>query len=67
MVLRSIAHCRIVLNDVEVSESQLLPNSVNFQKGTSVALQASRVAVLWVATGICMGSYEAAIRYATER
>ena len=65
--LRVVQNCHIHLNDVLVPESQKLPKATDFQKGTNVILKHSRTLVPWLAAGLCMGVYDAAIKYTTER
>jgi alkylation response protein AidB-like acyl-CoA dehydrogenase len=65
--LRIVQNCVITLKDVVVGESQKLPHAVDFQNGTNRILKHSRVYVCWVSAGICMGVYDNAIKYVTER
>ncbi len=65
--LRIVQNCHITLNNVVVDESQKLPKATDFSKGANVILKHSRVLVCWVAAGICMGVYDNAIKYASER
>lgn len=50
-----------------VDESQKLPKATDFAKGTNTVLKHSRLLVCWVAAGICMGVYDNAIKYVSER
>ena len=65
--LRIVQNCHITLNDVVVGESQKLPGATDFQNGTNKILKHSRVFVCWTAVGICMGVYDNAIQYTTQR
>jgi alkylation response protein AidB-like acyl-CoA dehydrogenase len=65
--LRIVQNCHITLKDVVVAESQKLPLAIDFQNGTNLVLKHSRVYVCWVAAGICMGVYDNAIKYTTQR
>lgn len=65
--LRVVQNCHITFDNVIVDESQKIPKAINFAKGTNVILQHSRVFVCWIAVGIAMGSYDAAIKYVSER
>jgi alkylation response protein AidB-like acyl-CoA dehydrogenase len=55
------------LNNVIVNASQKLPKALDFGKGANVILRHSRIFVLWVAAGVCMGIYDNAIKYVSER
>lgn len=65
--LRIVQNCHITLNNVVVDESQKLPKATDFAKGTNTVLKHSRLLVCWVAAGICMGVYDNAIKYVSER
>lgn len=67
LALRVVQNCHITLKDVIVEESQKLPLAIDFQNGTNRVLKHSRVFVCWMAAGVCMGVYDSAIKYATER
>jgi len=67
LALRIVQNCHITLKDVVVSESQKLPKATDFQNGTNKVLKHSRVFVCWLAAGVCMGVYDSAIKYTTER
>jgi len=62
-----VQNCNITLKDVVVQESQKLPKAIDFQNGTNIILKHSRIFVCWIAAGVCMGVYDNAIRYTTER
>lgn len=65
--LRVVQNCHITLNNVVVDESQRLPKATDFAKGTNTVLKHSRLLVCWIAAGICMGVYDNAIKYVSER
>lgn len=67
LALRIVQNCHITLDNIVVGESQKLPKAIDFQNGTNLILKHSRVFVCWIAAGICMGVYDNAIRYTTER
>lgn len=67
LALRVVQNCTITLDNVIVPESQRLPHAIDFQNGTNRVLKHSRVFVCWIAAGICMGVYDNAIKYTTER
>ncbi|MCB0371262.1 MAG: hypothetical protein KDD45_18055 [Bdellovibrionales bacterium] len=61
--LRIVQNCHVQLNDVEVGEEHKLPVAKNFQTGANVVLKHSRPIVCWIATGVCLGIYDNAIKY----
>lgn len=63
---RAVENVVITLNDVRLPESARLPKLNRF-KDVAKALAIGRFAVAWEATGIAMGAFEAAHRYAMER
>lgn len=65
--MRSVQNCHITFDNVKVPESSKLPKATNFATGTNVILKHSRVFVCWVAAGISIGVYDAAIKYVTQR
>lgn len=65
--LRIVQNCHITLNNVVVDESQKLPGATDFAKGTNTVLKHSRVLVCWIAAGVCVGVYDNAIKYVSER
>lgn len=67
LALRIVQNCHITLNNVVVDESQKLPKATDFNKGTNSILKHSRVYACWVAAGLCMGVYDNAIKYVSER
>ena len=67
LALRIVQNCHITMTDVIVPESQKLPHAIDFQNGTNRVLKHTRIYVCWIAAGICMGVYDNAIKYTTER
>lgn len=67
LALRIVQNCDITMTDVIVPESQKLPQAIDFQNGTNRVLKHTRIPVCWIAAGICMGVYDNAIKYTTER
>lgn len=60
--LKVVQNGLIILDNVRVSESDRLPNG-NYRD----VLRRSRVLVGWLATGLQIGAYELALKYAKER
>ena len=65
--LRIVQNCHITLNNVVVDESQKLPKATDFAKGTNAILKHSRILVCWIAAGLCLGVYDNAIKFVSER
>lgn len=64
--LRIVQNADIELRDVRVPASAKLEHANSFRDTASV-LRQTRAEVAWLATGIAVGAYEAALAYATER
>ena len=62
--LRMVENADITFEDVFVPDQNRLTHATNFQTGTNVILESSRLGVAWVAAGVATGAYEAALRYA---
>lgn len=62
-----VENADITLKDVFVPDQNKLTHATNFQTGTNVILESSRLGVAWVAAGVATGAYEAALRYALSR
>lgn len=65
--MRAIENCNVELTDFEVGEENKLPAAKDFQSGANVVLKHSRPIVCWIAVGICVGIYDNAIKYTTQR
>ena len=57
----------IQLKDVFIPDRNKLTYATNFQKGTNLILQESRIHVAWMVAGVCSGAYETALKYCLER
>lgn len=66
MALRIVQNADIVLKDVRIPESMKLAEANTF-RDTARVLRLTRAEVAWLAAGISVGAYEAALKYATER
>ena len=64
--LRIVQNADITLNDVRVPADAKLEHANTF-KDTARVLRQTRAEVAWLATGIAVGAYEAALAYAKER
>ena len=65
--MRVVQNGHITLHNVIAREDQKLPKAVDFAQGTNKILKHSRVFVCWMAVGICLGVYDNAIKYISER
>lgn len=66
MSLRIVQNADIELREVRVPESDRLAHADSF-RDTAAVLRETRAEVAWLATGIALGAYESALRYARER
>ena len=55
------------MHNVLVKEDRKLPKAKDFASGTNKVLEHSRVYVCWIAVGMCMGVYDHAIKYVSNR
>jgi glutaryl-CoA dehydrogenase len=62
-----VQNADIDLKDVFVPDHNKLTHAKNFQTGTNVVLEASRLVVAWMAVGVAAGAYEAALQYCLKR
>lgn len=62
-----VQNCHVILHNVVVNEEAKLPKAVDFASGVNKILEHSRVFVCWVAAGMCMGVYDSAIKYTSNR
>lgn len=65
--LRVVQNCHITLNNVVVSAEQRLPKANDFATGVNVILKHSRIFVCWIAAGLCLGVYDNAIKFISNR
>ena len=66
MALKVVQNGLITLRDVRVPEANRLQNANSF-RDTAWVLRETRSGVGWMATGLQMGAYEAAVKYAQQR
>eukprot|EP01017_Pseudomicrothorax_dubius_P026320 TRINITY_DN2928_c0_g3_i1.p1 TRINITY_DN2928_c0_g3~~TRINITY_DN2928_c0_g3_i1.p1 ORF type:complete len:411 (+),score=95.07 TRINITY_DN2928_c0_g3_i1:117-1349(+) len=66
LALRSVQNCEIRFNNVFIPEEEKLPKATDFN-ATNQILRHSRVFVPWAALGVCIGTYDNAIKYLSER
>eukprot|EP01068_Selenidium_serpulae_P003305 Selendium_serpulae@DN2989_c0_g1_i2.p1 len=65
--LRIVQNANIQLQDVFVPESHTLSGASKFSEGTQRVLETSRALVAGAATGVLIGAYERALKYALNR
>lgn len=65
--LRIVQNADIEMKDVFVPDSNKIAKATNFSKGTNAVLEPSRLHVAWIALGIAVGAYEAALNYSLKR
>ena len=66
MALKVVQNGEITMTDCRVPEENRLQNANTF-RDTAHVLRLTRSGVGWMATGVQMGAYEAALKYAQER
>jgi alkylation response protein AidB-like acyl-CoA dehydrogenase len=66
IALKVVQNGHITLKDVRVPEANRLQNDASF-RDTARVLKLTRYAVAWEATGVQMGAYENALKYAQQR
>lgn len=64
--LRIVQNADITLTDVRVPAANRLADANSF-RDTARVLRQTRAEVAWLAAGVALGAYEAALAYATER
>jgi glutaryl-CoA dehydrogenase len=64
--LRVVQNAHITLDNVRVPEENRLQKDVSF-RDTALVLRGTRYGAAWEATGLQMGAYENALKYAQER
>ncbi|MEX2696149.1 acyl-CoA dehydrogenase family protein [Rhizobium mongolense] len=66
MALKVVQNGLITMKDCRIPEANRLQNANSF-RDTAHVLRLTRSGVGWMATGVQMGAYEAALKYAQER
>jgi glutaryl-CoA dehydrogenase len=66
MALKVVQNGHIIMKDVRVPEANRLQKANSFRE-TALVLRETRSGVGWAATGIQMGAFELAVKYAQER
>ena len=66
MALKVVQNGHIIMKDVRVPEANRLQNANSF-RDTAHVLRETRSGVGWMSTGVQVGAYEAAVKYAQER
>ncbi|WP_112996610.1 acyl-CoA dehydrogenase family protein [Hyphomicrobiales bacterium] len=66
MALKVVQNGMITMQDCRIPEENRLQNANSF-RDTAHVLRLTRSGVGWMATGVQMGAYEAALKYAQER
>jgi glutaryl-CoA dehydrogenase len=66
MALKVVQNGHITMKDCRIPEANRLQNANSF-RDTAKVLRETRSGVGWMSTGVQMGAYEAAVKYAQER
>ena len=64
---RMVQNCQIELDKVSIPQSQMLPGASSYKKGVEEVLKHSRVIVIWIAVGGCLGVMRSALAYTKSR
>lgn len=65
--LRMTQNADIELKDCFVPDNNKLTKAKDFGTGTNAILETSRLVVAWMAAGVAVGAYEAALKYTMKR
>lgn len=65
--MREVQNYQIYFNNVHLSSESLLPEAKSYRKGVEKILMSSRINVIFITYGVCMGIYRNAIAYASNR
>ena len=65
--MRSVHHSNIIFENVKIKNTDRLPKAKNFQDSVSQSLLFSRLGVSWGSVGVCIGAYDAVIKYCSNR
>lgn len=65
--MRCVQNYQIHFDNVQLSKHSFLPEAKSFRKGVEVMLKASRVNVIFLTFGVCIGVYRIASEYTSKR
>lgn len=65
--MRSVQNADITLNNVFITDSQVLPKGNSWATGPGLALKHSRVYAAWCACGVAVGAYDFTMKYISQR
>jgi alkylation response protein AidB-like acyl-CoA dehydrogenase len=62
-----VENCKITFNNVQLDKEAWMPDAKSFKKGVESMLKLSRIQVLFIAAGACIGVYRHLIKYTQDR
>ena len=62
-----VDNCKITFNNVQLPSDSFMPDAKSYRKGVESMLKLSRLQVIFITAGVCMGIYRSTIKYVTER
>lgn len=65
--MRCVQNYQIYFENVQLSKHAFLPDAKSFRKGVEVMLKASRINVIFITFGVCLGVYRVMIDYVSKR
>ena len=67
LALRMVDNCKITFNNVQLPSDSFIPDAKSYRKGVESMLKLSRLQVIFITAGVCMGIYRNTIKYVTGR
>ena len=65
--MRCVQNYQIYFKNVQLSKHSLLPDAKSFRKGVEAMLKSSRVNVIFITFGVCLGVYRNTAEYVSKR
>lgn len=60
-----VENCKIYFKNVQLSKDSFIPDAKSYRKGVESMLKLSRLQVIFISAGVCLGIYRNAIAYVT--
>ena len=65
--MRCVQNYQIYFRNVQLSKHSFLPDARSFRKGVEVMLKDSRINVIYITFGVCLGVYRNTAAYVSKR
>ena len=65
--MRCVQNYQIYFQNVQLSKHSFLPDAKSFRKGVEVMLKGSRLNVIFITFGVCLGVYRNTAEYVSKR